>query len=227
MTIQRILVIDGPNTILTENYFVSEEVPRFLAKCIDDGYKIWLNNDKLNDDILNYSCIPFWLKQDIVTVTPEIIKHSGVKFTDDSMIITNDINKSKSLKLNLHIFSIDEFFHIRKYKPLKLADIYLCFGFNIAEFVKYCNEANCMGVDEGEVVVNIKKAEGVAFLIKDRDFEVQYNEAMKYFDKLTEDKKYKIKYKEFVLGVTCKGKGIENVNLAIFEKNEKLPLVFV
>jgi hypothetical protein len=220
-------VIDGLNTILTEEYFVSEEVPRFLAKCIDDGYKIWINMDRISSDMLNHSCIPFWLKQEIVLTTPEIIKQSKVEFTDDSMIISKDVVKSKSLKLNLHIFTIDELFSIRKYKVLKLADIYLCFGFNIAEFVKYCNESNCIGVEDNEIIVNVKNSEGVAFLIKDSDLTNQYNEAMKYFDKLVDNKKYKVKRKEYIIGITYKGKGFENVNLNIFDNGEKLPLLFV
>jgi len=231
MESQKILLIDSISTIIRGNYFIKDEVPRILASYIEDGFKIWLLENYNDFENLEIPCIPFWLKENVVIIDKEILKGiKNYKYSKDSFILTNDINHSKDLKMNFKIVTSFELFKTDKYEQMNIADVIICFGFNIMEFMKFCKDSNLLGISDFESKINgnVKNPDGVAFLVNNdgNDFENKFNKIIDEFNDLVKSKKYKIKHNEYIIGITYKGEGIENVNLNILDGN-KLPLLLV
>jgi hypothetical protein len=224
---QKVLIIDGVSTILTKGSFLKDEIPRFLSNYLNDGYSLWLNDDNIGADLIDYTCVPFWLKQNLVFINKAIIEDNPVKFDKSSFIITNDYNRAKSLKLNINIYTNNELFNISKYKELNIADVILCFGFNVVEFNTFCKEANLLGYhDENYFNKSGKKHDGLAFLMEGENVETEYYNCLDITKYILREKLYTIKHDEYIIGVTYKGQGVENLNLNILN-GQKLPLLLV
>jgi hypothetical protein len=170
MTSQKVILIESSSTILNNGFFVKDEIPRVLASYIDDKYTIWMLKDAYQDyDILNYSSIPFWLKENIVILDSDMLNYiSKTPLNSKSFILTNDVVKSRRHNLGIDIITMNEMFETTSFQPLKIADLVLCFGFNIVEFIRFCSETKMIGVnyeDKAPVNQNEKKPTGVAIMI--------------------------------------------------------------
>jgi hypothetical protein len=224
---QKVLIIDGVSTILTKGSFLKDEIPRFLSKHLNEGYSLWLNDDNIGADLIDYPCVPFWLKQNLVFINKTIIEDNPVNFDKSSFIITNDYNRADSLKLNIKIYTNSELFGINKYRELNIADVILCFGFNVVEFNTFCKEANLLGYyDEKYFNKSGKNHDGLAFLMEDENVEKEYIKCIDVAAYNVKKNIYTIKHDEYIIGVSYKGQGVEKLNLNILN-GQKLPLLLV
>jgi hypothetical protein len=224
---QKVIIIDTISTILTNGSFLKDEIPRALSNYIRDGFHLWLNEDNIGIDLMDYPCIPFWLKQSLVFINKEILDDNQVLFDKSSFIITNNYNRAASLKLNLKIYTNKEIFNIDKYQKLDIADAVLCFGFNITEFNRFCKEANLLGFYDDEYYnKNVKNHDGLAFLITEMDVKKEFEYIQHTIKDLITKNKYTIKHDEYIIGVSYKGQGVDGINLNIIN-GEKLPLLLV
>ncbi len=224
----KIILIDDISVIIKNNNFIKDSVPRFFAKCLDEKYKLWIKIDNIDiNGIIDYECIPFWLKQNMVSITDSILENlKNFKFSEDSFIISNNsssnLDKSFLKKYKLKIYKISDIFDYNIYQPLDISDIVLCFGFDSKEFKEFCSQSNLMEYGKS----TSKKYNGVAFLIKSNNLELEFQEIKNNFNDLVKKGKYQIKHKEFVIGATKNGKGLEELNLNIIG-GKKLSLVLV
>jgi hypothetical protein len=223
---EKVIILDGISSIIKNQNFIKDSIPRVLAKYVDDKYKLWLRpNPMESNGILDYICVPFWLKQSIITVNDNILENlKDIKFSSDSFVISNDTNKDAIFKkFKLRVYSSYDIFSYR-YNPLNIADIILCFGFEDLEFKKLCNEANLL--EFGSKTLKTKKYNGVAFSIKSDNLELEYKDIIENFQSLIKSGKYTIKHKEYVIGLTSGGLGIEGLNLNIIN-GKSLPLILI
>lgn len=224
---QKVIIIDNISTILTNGSFLKDEIPRVLSNYIKEGFHLWLNEDNIGIDLMDYPCIPFWLKQSLVFINKEIVEDNPISFDKSSFIITNDYNRAISLNLKIKIYTNQEIFNINKYDKLDIADIILCFGFNIIEFNRFCKEANLLGFYDDEFYnKNVKTHDGLAFLITEMNVKKEFDYIQHKIKDLLSKNKYTIKHDEYIIGVTYKGQGVNGLDLNIIN-GEKLPLLLV
>ena len=229
---EKVIIIDDISVIIRDKNFIRDNIPRFLSKCIDDGFKIWLRVDKIDtNDILNYNCIPVWLKQNTIFVDDDILQNlKNFKFSKDSFIISNS-DKPLVDQFN-HIIDLDvyngfDLFDYKNYYRLNFSDLVLCFGFNDKEFKDFCRESNLIKFDKVEKLKDIDNGyDGIAYMIKTDNLEIEYNNIKERFTNLVKTNKYKIKHKGFTIGAINNGRGIDSLNLNIIN-GKKLPLVLV
>lgn len=206
MTTMKAILIDGCKTIINENHFIRDDIPRFLAKCIDLGYTLWLMEDKE----LNYDFVPMWLQKSITPIDLNNIEN--IKFDKESFILTNKTKKTY-LK-NIKVVTLKDIDLSSKYFPIKIADLILCFGFSTDNFIDFCDTSNFIGIIEDEISIKNKNPQGVAYLVDSSiNFKEQFFRANNFLKMLIKDKDYKLLHKNRTLGVTDKGKGLDNTNI--------------
>lgn len=272
MTNQKVILIESSNTILNNGFFIKDEIPRILANYIDEKYTIWMLKDTSQDyDILNFTSIPFWLKENIVILDSDMLSYIGRTPLDKkSFILTHDVVKSKRHNLGIDIITMNEMFETTTFQSPKLTDLVLCFGFNIIDFIRFCNETKMIGVnyeDKNPINHNEKKPTGVAVMVsnpcinpqaydsyilnlknldimnddtnflsipdslscnilKPKSIKAEHKFGLQYIKTLIKDKKYKVQHDNSVMGVTCKGNGLYNIDLKLSE-DYTLPLMLV
>lgn len=228
---QKILILDGVNTLLSNGYFIKDDIPRYLAKHLDLNFNFWLLiMSPEEQEEWNKSNIPDWLKQNTFVMNTDLFNEmKKIKFDTESVFISNDKNIAKFYNIKIKIKTPKEFFNFESYKPLNIADVVLCFGFEIQEFIDFCSESNLIGVSN-ETYYNFKtsKADGIAIIVDEKisQSEDLYEYILNILNKLIEQKKYKIKHNNKIIGVTYKGLGLQNINLNILE-NKTLPILLV
>jgi hypothetical protein len=223
----KVIFIDDISVIIKDKNFIRDNIPRFLAKCIEEKYKLWLRIDKIdNSGILDYDFIPSWLKQSIIFINDEILENLGnYKFSKDSFIISNSLKpliNAKKLKLN--VYSGKDIFDCKNCPQINFSDLILCFGFEEDEYISFCYESNLLNLEN--YIKNKKIYNGVAFKIKSNNLEIEYKDVINKFNDLINKKSYSVKHKNLIIGATKNGKGLEGLNLNIIN-NKKIPLILI
>lgn len=228
---QKIMVLDGASTILCENFFVKDDIPRILASFVDDGYDIIFIYENEEEDekeaVLNAN-IPFWLTQNILFLTRADFEDKDLSYySQDSVFISNNSNRLEKYKQKIMVQNANDFFESKEYPVINIADIIICYGFSENEFVKFCSQNNFFGVlDKVNVNTRQKKIEGVALFAQSDKSKNDYEFGMDCLRVLKSQNRYTPKHNKRVIGVTCKGAGLDNVNLS-YKDNKTLPLLLV
>ncbi len=211
MTSMKAILIDGRKSIVNKKHFLRDDIPRFLANCIDLGYTLWLMHDK----DLNYDFVPMWLQKNITPIDLNNIQN--VKFDKDSFILTDNSKKVKNShlkELKINTVTLKDIGLPTKYYPIKIADLILCFGFKLDNFIDFCDTCNFIGIIEDEIAIKNKNPQGVAYLVDSNiNFKEQFFRANNFLKMLIKDRDYHLLHKNRILGVTDKGKGLENVTI--------------
>lgn len=233
MSNQKILIVDGVSTLFSNRYFIKDDIPRYLASYMDMGYNIWLVTLTTDEtDLWDELVMPTWLRQEILIINDTMFDYiKTIKHHKDTFMVSKNLNSARKYKFNVPIFTPEKIFDIGKYTPLNVADVVLCFGFNLSEFLSFCSEAQLIGVNNDDEYVNLKdkNPDGIAFLIdneKAKNLEKEYQQILNNINALVKSKKYKMKHNNKIIGVTYKGNGIQGVNLNILDSKD-LPLLFV
>jgi hypothetical protein len=233
MNKQRLVIIDGPYTLISNEHFIKDEIPRMLAKYIDDDYKIWMINVEVNDDtfFLKNTSVPQWLKENVMMISIETFK--GLSLSEynkkDSFILTDNHERVQSYGKKLTVYHLNDLFKNSKYEPLNIADLILCFGFEKSEFTNFCQQSNLLGVSENKTIKTTMSLnpDGVAFHIKKNDIKIvnEVKHSQGILNDMIKNNQYKIRHYHNILGVTNKGKGLDHVNLEYM--GIELPLLSV
>lgn len=206
------ILIDGMNTVVSNGYFIKDEIPRQLAGFYKEGFDIWFITDTYEDkkEWEESTCIPEWLKNKVIIMDFDYVLKERYKLSNDSLIITNRNNFWE--KLGLKTVSYTE----TKILPLNIADVIFCFGFTKMEFVNFCKEAKLIGILKDKFFnLDNSKVDGVAFMITDNNLQQESEFAIACINKLIGSKKYTIKHNKKAICITNKGKGIENVDFEV------------
>jgi len=224
----KIVLIDGISSIIKEENFIKDEIPRYFSNLLEQKFIFWLYVYDSNYDNLNYECIPFWLKSNIIKIDNEILKSvNSLNISKESFILTSDLPRSSEINQKLrHKFKTININEIFKTEQLNnIADILLCFGFDKMDFFKFCKDYNFLGLDGNEYInLNSKKISSFAYCIKSDVISQEYIRTMEKFKELTDNKKIISKNNGYVLGITNKGKGLKNIDLNIIN-GKTLPLI--
>lgn len=205
MTSMKAILIDGLETIVKENHFIRDDIPRFLAQCIDLGYTLWITEKDLS-----YDFVPMWLQKNVTPIDLDNIQN--IKFNEDSFILTKNSKSAKKLNQKITVLTLKDISLPIKYFPINIADLILCFGFTADNFIEFCDTSNFIGIIEDEIVIKNKKPQGVAYMIDSTiNFKEQLFRANNFMKMLIKDKDYHLLHKNRILGVTDKGKGLENI----------------
>jgi hypothetical protein len=224
MTTRKIVLIDGVNTVISNGYFIKDDIPRILADYKSKDYDIWLLSEtyESSQEWNNSKCIPSWLQNSTILIDFDFVISNNDKFDKESIVITNRPKMFKNY--NLKISSLET-----SIKPLNVADVIFCFGFTKLEFIKFCKNAKLIGVmNEKFFNKETSNPDGVAFMIDDKkskNLEMESEFAIGCINKLIGDKIYTIQHRKKVIGITNNGLGIEGVDFNL--ESVKIPLLLV
>lgn len=219
----RVILLDGVNTLIYNENFIRDDIPRMLANYLEKGYELWLISESYDatQKWNSLNCIPNWLMEQTVVIDFDFVVKNYGKYTSDSMVITNRPKFFTNMKLKT--ISLET-----KYKPLRVADVIFCFGFTKPEFIRFCSNTKSIGIiQERFINKTVSNPDGVAFFIDEnvKELESEAEFAVGCLNRLITNKNYKIQYRKKVIGVTNKGKGIKDVNLDI--GNIEIPMLLI
>jgi hypothetical protein len=212
MTTIKAILIDGPQVLITDNHFIRDDIPRFLASCIDMGYKIWILKQPMSDyGSLNYPCVPMWLQREIIPTDLDTIRYmEDMKFDSKSFILTNDVKLAKSYNLKIPVMTLKDIGLPDQYYSIEIADLLICFGFSPLDFIEFCNKSKLIGIIDDEISINRKNPNGIAYLIDQNiNFDEQMFRAKNLMKIMIKNKDYSPSHKQRVIGVTNKGRGLD------------------
>lgn len=212
MTTIKAILIDGPQVIISNNHFIRDDIPRFLAKCLDMGYKIWLLKQPMSDyGTLNFPCVPMWLQREIIPTDLDTIKYmEDMKFHPESFLLTNDIKLGKSYNLKIPVVNLKDISLSDEYHPIEIADLILCFGFSPLDFIEFCNKSKFVGIIDDEISTKRKSPKGIAYLIdSDINFNEQMFRAKNLLNFMIKNDEYSPLHRNRIIGVTNKGRGLD------------------
>jgi hypothetical protein len=207
MSTQKKVLIIGTHTLFFNNYFISDEAPRILAKLIDDGFKLELLKLRPEEeDIIKNVEMPFWLR-DQLFFTDEL--PIGEKYHKDSFVITDNMTTVKNLNLKLPIHT--NYFNELNNDNFRIVDLLICFGFSEEYFKQFCKTNNLLGIANGVFISkNSKKYNGVAVLTEEDNDEATKDYAVSKFNLAVKGNMYSPKHNETIMGVSYKGLGLKS-----------------
>ena len=216
MSYKKTLIIDGPYTILSNQYFINDTIPRILASYIDQGYNIWLIQTEAPDmDALDNTQMPSWLNENMMILNEARFNNlKTLDFDSKSFIVSDNHLRASEYKTKLKIKSFEEVFGGKvecSYNPIDIADLIICFGFPLEEFKKFCHHSHLLGMAGNKLLESTKK-NGVAILVEEEDSEENIDKTIDKFKSLVAKKHYKVKHDGNVMGATYKGQGINPSN---------------
>lgn len=216
MSYKKTLIIDGPYTIFSNQYFLNDAIPRILASYIDQGYNIWLIQSEAPDiDAMDNLQIPSWLIDNMMVLNETRFNNlKTLDFDSKSFIVTSDYERAKNYNTKLSIKNAVDVFGECMYNPIDIADLIICFGFPIEEFKKFCHKSKLLGLADDKVY-EVKNKNGVAIFFSGEDTKENIDDTIDKFRNLVNKKQYKVKHDGNIMGATYKGHGVSQTNTYI------------
>lgn len=223
MKYPKTMIIDGPHTIFSSEYFMKDNTPRVLARFVDEGYKIWMLINQPSDyDVVENGQMPNWLRNYIETINESGLNNlKNLDFDKRSFIVTNDKKKAQSYDTKLDICLFEEIFNKDPLKHIDVVDLIVCFGFPDEEFKMFCKRFSVMGVMNNKIINN--GYNGVAIMMEGEDMMEDVSIAVDNFKEVVEKNLYTVKHDNNLMAVTYKGRGI---NVELGSLNGIIPLLY-
>lgn len=224
---KKIILIDGLSSIMNEKYFISDSIPRFLTKFVEDGYYIWINIREQEDtDRWNLLTIPDYLRVNVLLLTDFDISSLVILADQNSSMVITNYPENKSLyNICGKVYTSKEIFDLTGNPQINIADFLFCFGFSEETFFKFCDESNLIGIVKNKTVRDKdekNKTNGMAFFVeKDVEWNTQMKEFKDFGNICIQQKLFIPKHNKTLLGIIYQGK---DKNIAI---ESKLPLLYI
>ncbi len=221
------MLIDGLSSIMNEEYFLEDSIPRYLTKYIEDGYNIWIMIREQEDtDRWNLLTISTFLRENILLLNDfDISSLVNLANQETSMIVTNYPENKSLYNVCGKVYTNKEIFHLKTFPIIKLADFLFCFGFSEEKFFSFCEESNLIGIVNNKTIRDKdkhNKTNGMAFWVDKRK---SWNEQMREFNDFAniciQRKLFIPKHHKTLLGIIYQGKD------KIIALESKLPLLYI
>ncbi len=167
---KNIILIDGLSSIMNEEYFVSDVIPRYLTKFIEDGYNVWITiREQENTDRWNLLKIPDFIRNNVILLNDFDISSLIILANQEtSMVITNYPENKSLYNVCGKVYTNKEIFHLETFPELKLTDFLFCFGFSEENFFSFCETSNLIGIVNNKTIRDKdkhNKTNGMAFWV--------------------------------------------------------------
>jgi hypothetical protein len=217
MSTSKKIIILGTHTLFSDKYFINDEVPRILGAYIEDGFTLELVKVVSDDaDIFEEKQMPFWLRENILLIDTV---NKNEKLHKESFVIADDSEIANTFNFDVPVYI--NFFNSLTFDKFNNVDLLVCFGFSSKEFKHFCKTNNLLGFENGVILdKNSKSYNAVAVSTDDDNTKDTAEYAMSKFRMSVNNKMYKVKHDNTVLGITFKGRGIKN-------GTGYLPLLFI
>jgi len=224
---KKILMIDGLSSIMNEEYFLNDAIPRYLTKFIEDNYNVWIIIREQEDtNRWNFLTVSDFLKDNVLILNDFDI--SNLVFLADqnsSMVITNYPENKSLYNICGKVYSNKEFFNLELFPQITFVDFLFCFGFSEQQFYNFCEESNLIGIVKNKTVRDKdekNKTNGMAFWVDNME---EWKEQMKDFNDFAniciQKKLFIPKHQKTLLGIIHQGKD------KLIALESKLPLLYI
>jgi hypothetical protein len=225
---KKILLIDGLTTIMGKKYFILDEIPRIMASYIEEGFNIWIavREQEDTDRWYNIEVVPDWMRDNILLISGlEYENLPNLVDQEDSMVITNQLDNPALYDVCGSVNDVKEVFHSDLFPIVNKADFLFCFGFTEAEFVRFCEQSNLIGIVNDHLARDNdtkNSTHGMAFWMdKDLTWIENYTNAFEIVSLCLSENRYIPKHNKKLLGIVYQGGNIE------MAKESRIPLLFV
>ena len=224
---RKIILIDGLSSIMNEEYFMNDAIPRFLAKFLEEGYSIWINIREQEDtDRWNIITVPKFLRENILLLDDfDITSLIDLADQESSMVITNYPENKSLYNICGKVYTNTEIFNLEKFPTINFADFLFCFGFSEKDFLVFCETSNFIGIVKNKTVRDKdknNKTNGMAFWVeKDIEWKEQNEEFQDFANICIQKKLFIPKHKKTLLGIIYQGKDKLNA------LKSELPLLYI
>lgn len=224
---KKILMIDGLSSIMNEEYFLSDTIPRYLIRFIEEGYNVWIIvREQENTDSWNLLTVPDFLRENILIMN-DFDKSNLVVLAnqESSMVITNYPENQSLYGICGKVHSSQEIFNLQTYPKLTIADFLFCFGFTETQFFAFCEESNLIGIIENKTIRDKdekNKTNGMTFWVNpNKEWEEQMKEFNEFANICIQRNLFIPKHQKTLLGIIYQGKG------KFLALKSKLPLLYI
>ena len=218
--------MNGLNTLMNQNdYFIREEIPRFLSRKVDENYELWFLGNDMEKNVL-IKKLPECLSNNIVYYNSEypldILDDSD---KDDSLILVSNKKDRETFKLAgfKKVFISEKYFDTVAFPrtPIDAVDYLFCFGFDDVEFVEFCKFNKSRGFLNGYIVFDLEEPLTLSYQVdRNLNYSENYNIFNNFVNKQVSEGKYKIKNNTHVMAVLYQGKEEDKVS------ETKLPVLY-
>lgn len=218
--------MNGLNTLMNQNnYFLRDEIPRFLSQKIDEDYELWFIGTDIEKDIVSKK-LPNCLVNNIVfynlNYNLDILDDND---KDDSLILVSDKKYKKIFKKAgfKKVFYSENYFNTVAFPrdPIDAVDYLFCFGFNDLEFIDFCKYNKSRGLAYGTVVFDLEDPLTLSYQMdRDLGYNDNFDNFNNFVNKQVDDGSYKVKNNTHAMAVMFQGKEEEKV------LESKLPVLY-
>lgn len=208
---RKIMLIDGLSSIMNQEYFISDSIPRFLTKFVEDGYLIWIVvREQEETDRWNILTVSKFLRENI-TVLNDFDISTLVTLADQnsSMVITNYPENSSLYNICGKVYTNTEIFNLEKFPIVNIADFIFCFGFSEKDFLSFCEESNFIGIVKNKTMRDkdkYNKTNGMAFFVeKEVEWKNQMEDFQDFANICIQKNMFKPKHGKTLLGIIYQG----------------------
>lgn len=209
--------MSGLNTLMNQNnYFLRDEIPRFLSKKIDEDYELWFIGTDLEKDIVSKK-LPECLVNNIVfynlNYNLDILDDND---KDDSLILVSNKKDKEIFKKTgfKKVFYSEKYFNNVAFprNPIDAVDYLFCFGFSDLEFIDFCKFNKSRGLAYGTIVYDLEEPLTLSYQIdRDLSYGDNYNNFNNFVNKQVDEGSYKVKNNTHAMAVMFQGKDEDKV----------------
>jgi hypothetical protein len=222
-----IIMIDGLSSIMNEEFFLNDSIPRYLINYIEEGYNVWIVIREQEDtDRWNLLTVSNFIRENIILLTDfDISSLLNLANQETSMVLTNYPENKSLYNVCGKVYTVKEFFDLKIFPEIKLADFLFCFGFSEEKFFSFCEESNLIGIVNNKTVRDKderNKTNGMAFMVyKEKSWKEQMIDFNDFANTCIKQKLFIPKYDKTLLGIIYQGKD------KFIALESKLPLLYV
>lgn len=224
---QKICLMNGLNTLMNQNnYFIREEIPRFLSKKIDEDYELWFIGSDIEKEILMKK-LPKCLSNNIVyynrNYNLDILDQND---KEESLIFISS-NKDKETFQEAgfkNVFKMKKYLNKDIYPkhPIGTIDYIFCFGFDEVDFINFCKTNKSRGFSNNSIVYDLEEPLSLSYNVdKNQSYKENYIIFKNFVDLQNSSNKYKIKHNTHTMAITYQG------NEEAMANESKLSILFV
>lgn len=225
--LKKIMLIDGLSSIMNEDYFLNDTIPRYLTKYVEEGYNVWIIvRDQEKTESWNLLKVSIFLRENILLLTDfDLFGLINLANQETSMVVTNYPENKSLYNICGKVHTNKEIFHLEKFPEIKLADFMFCFGFSEEKFFSFCETSNLIGIVNNKTIRDKdehNKTNGMAFWVdKEKSWKEQMNDFNEFAMICIQRKLFIPKHDKTLLGIIYQGK---DKNIAL---ESELPLLYV
>jgi hypothetical protein len=224
---KKVMLIDGLSSIMNEDYFLSDTIPRYLTKYIEEGYNVWIViREQENTEPWNLLKVSTFLRENILLLTDfDLFGLLNLTNQETSMVVTNYPENKSLYNICGKVYTNEEIFHLEIFPQIKLADFLFCFGFSEEKFFSFCEESNLIGIVNNKTIHDkdeLNKTNGMAFWVdKEKSWRDQMNDFNEFANICVQRKLFIPKHDKTLLGIIYQGKD------KFIALESELPLLYV